>query len=80
MDNNDIFVAGMKTWFITKGENPIAGFIEVGQTFFKGGEVEFFKDEVKWKLAKSKIEGIFEIIPAEKIEMPDSSDENSQPE
>lgn len=77
MDNNDKFVAGMKTWFITKGENPIAGFIEEGQTFFKGGEVEFFKDEVKWKLAKSKIEGIFEIIPAENL---DSSDESSQPE
>ena len=77
MDNNNKFVAGMKTWFITKGENPIAGFIEEGQTFFKGGEVEFFKDEVKWKLAKSKIEGIFEIIPAENL---DSSDESSQPE
>lgn len=56
-----IYKASKKTWWITKGDNPMAGSIEAGCTFETINPVEFFTVESKWQSAKNKIKDLLVI-------------------
>ena len=53
-----IYKATKKTWWITKGEVPMAGSIESGCVFETANPVEFFTVETKWESAKKKINNL----------------------